>query len=491
MSESNSKQKVFSGVIWRFGQVFGAQAVSLIVSIILARLLEPEVYGTVALVTVMITILQVFVDSGLGVSLVQKKDSDELDFSTVFFFNIAMCFALYVLIFFAAPYIARYYEIEELTPIVRIISVTLLISGVKSIQQSYVAKYYLFKKMFLATLVGNLSGAVLGISMACMGYGVWALVGQIVFNSAVDTGMLWLLVKWRPKRVFSFERLKILLAYGWKLLVSNLLETVYNNLCTLIIGKRYTEDSLAFYNRGRQFPNLSAYVVNSSVDYVVFAAMAEEQDDIKRVLAMTRRSVGISSYIMWPITMGMFACAEPFVTVLLTEKWLPCVPYLRIFCVLYALQPVYTATLNAIKAVGRSDVFLLLEFFRKAIGIAAICISVRFGITAMVIGELVAYFISLLINSVPSRRLLNYGYFQQLRDIFPGMLLSLAMGALVWSVSLLGLGDVLTLFLQIALGVLFYVAASALLRLDSFMYLLGITKRLLGRGKNPAVKNET
>ena len=474
-------KKVFSGVIWRFGQVFGAQAVSLIVSIILARLLEPEVYGTIALVTVIVTVLQVFVDSGLGVSLVQKKDSDELDFSSVFYFNLAMCAVLYILIFLAAPYIARFYEIEELCGVVRVISLTLIIYGVKGIQQTYVAKHYLFKKMFLATLIGNLGGAAVGIAMAYLGFGVWALVAQSLVNAGLDTLLLWIMIEWRPRAMFSFTRLRTLLAYGWKLLASNLLETLYNNLCALIIGKKYSEESLAFYNRGRQFPNLSAYIVNSSVDYVVFAAIAEEQNDRERVLAMTRRSVGISSYLMWPVTVGMAACAEPFVRVLLTDKWLPCVPYMRLFCLIYAFYPVYTATLNAIKAVGRSDMFLWLELSRKFIGLGLIILSVRYGIMAMVIAELAASLISMAINSVPSKKLLDYGLVSQLGDILPSMLLSFFMGFCVWSVQLLGLSDILTLFVQIVLGVAVYTVMSALFRLDSFRYLLGVAKRLVKR----------
>ena len=483
MNEKANDTKVFSNLIWRFGQVFGAQAVSFIVSIVLARILDPDVYGTVGLVTVFIAILQVFVDSGLGTALVQEKEADDLDFSTVFFFNMLMCLVLYLLIFAAAPLIARFYDEPVLTAVIRVVGLILIVYGMKGVQQSYVARNFLFKRMFFATLAGNLGGAAVGIAMALMGFGVWALVGQMLFNSALDTLILWLTVKWRPKLLFSVERLRSLFSFGWKILVTSLLDTVYNNLCSLIIGKKYSEADLAYYHRGRQFPMLASYVFNSSLDSVLLPAMASSQEDKSRVGEMARRTVKVSSYIMWPVSIGLAVCAEPLVRLLLTEKWLPCVPYMQIFCIVCAFQPIHAASLNALKSLGRSDLFMKLELAKKIIGFALIIVSMRWGIIAMALSELVTLFISHVINSFPNRRHLNYGYFQQLRDIFPAMLLSLAMGAVVWAISLLGLSDILTLPLQILTGVVFYAAASALLKLDSFMYLLGVIKRLLGGRK--------
>lgn len=483
MNEKANDTKVFSNLIWRFGQVFGGQAVSFIVSIILARVLGPEVYGTLALVTVIITILQVFIDGGLCNALVQKKNADELDFSSAFFFNMLVCISLYILMFAAAPMIARFYRNAELVPIVRWISLNLVFFGVKGVQQAYVARNYLFKKMFFATIIGTVGGAVVGIAMAYMGYGVWALVGQMLFNSAADTAILWLTVNWKPKLIFSAGRLKGLLSYSWKILVSSLLDSLQNNITALIIGRKYTESDLAYYNRGKQFPTLATYVFNSSMDSVLLATMSAEQDDTARVSHMTRRTVRVSSYVMWPVAVGLAVCAKPLIRLLLTDVWLPCIPYMQIFCISCAFQPIYTANLSALKSLGRSDLFLKLELIKKVLGLSLIVISMRWGILAMALSEVVTMLLGHMINSVPSRRLLDYGYFQQLRDIMPGMLLSLAMGMLVWAVSLLGLADILTLPLQILVGALFYVAASALLRLESFMYILDMVRRLLARNK--------
>lgn len=256
-------------MIWRFLERCGAQGVTFLVSIVLARLLDPSVYGTVALVTVFTAILQVFVDSGMGNALIQKKDADDLDFSSVFYFNLSACILLYVGMFFAAPLIASFYNMPDLTPVVRVLSLTLIISGVKNVQKAYVSRNLLFKKFFFATLGGTIGAAVIGIWMAWKGYGVWALVAQHLFNATLDTIILWVTVKWRPKRVFSLERLKGLFSYGWKLLVSALLDTGYNNLRSLIIGKLYTSADLAFFNRGKQFPNLVVTNINTSIDSVL------------------------------------------------------------------------------------------------------------------------------------------------------------------------------------------------------------------------------
>ena len=364
-----NNKSVFSNFIWRFAERCGAQLVTFIVSIVLARILMPEDYGTVALVTVFTTIMQVFVDSGLSTALIQKKDADDLDFSSVFYFNFAVCVILYLIMFFAAPIIASFYGIPELVSIVRVISLTIVISGVKGVQQSYVSRNMLFKRFFYATLGGTLFSAVLGIAMAYAGFGVWAIVAQQLSNTAIDTLILWITVKWRPKLIFSWDRLKGLLGFGWKMLCSALLDTVYNNLRSLIIGKIYSSADLAYYNEGKKFPNLIVTNINTSIDSVLLPAMSNEQDNRDKVKSMTRRSIMVSCYIMAPLMIGLACCASNIVTIVLTEKWLPCVFFLQIFCITYMFYPIHTANLNAIKAMGRSDLFLKMEICKKVVGL--------------------------------------------------------------------------------------------------------------------------
>lgn len=473
--------RTLSNLLWRFFERCGAQGVTFLVSIVLARLLEPTVYGTIALVTVFTTIMQVFVDSGLGSALVQKKNADDLDFSSVFYFNMAMCLALYGLMFLAAPLIASFYSRPELTPVVRVLSLTLVISGVKNIQQAYVSRHMLFKRFFFATLGGTVGAAVIGIWMAYRGYGVWALVAQNLFNQTLDTVILWITVKWRPRRAFSYERLKGLFSYGWKLLVSALLDTGYRELRQLIIGKLYTDADLAHYNRGDQFPKVIVTNINTSIDSVLLPSMSLAQDDREKVRHMTRRAIRISTYIMMPMMMGLAVCAEPIVSLVLTDKWLPCVPFLRIFCFTYAFYPIATANLNAIKALGRSDLFLKLEIVKKIVGLVALVSTMWFGVMVMAYSLLFTSVAGQIINSWPNRKLLHYDYLDQLRDMLPQIGLSVAMGGIVYCVTFLHLNSVVTLFIQIPLGAAVYFGASWLFKLESFSYIRKTVRAFLSR----------
>lgn len=475
--------KVFSNFIWRFLERCGAQGVTFIVSIVLARLLDPSVYGTVALITVFTSILQVFVDSGLGNALIQKKDADDLDFSTVFYFNLIVCSALYLLMFFTAPLIAAFYKMPDLVSVIRVMSIVLIISGMKNVQQAYVSRNMLFKRFFFSTIGGTIVAAIVGIAMAYLGFGVWALVAQMLVNNAVDTIILWITVKWRPKKCFSFERLKQLFSFGWKLLISALLDTVYNDLRQLIIGKLYTSNDLAYYNQGKKFPNLIVTNINTSIDSVLLPTMSKAQDDKNAVRSMTRRAIKTSTYIMMPVMMGLAVCAETLVSLILTDKWLPCVLFLRIFCVSYAFYPIHTANLNAIKAMGRSDLFLKLEVIKKIVGLAAVLITMWISVEAMAYSLLVTTVLSQIINSWPNKKLLNYSYLEQIKDMLPQICLSVFMGFIVYCVSLLNLGSILTLTIQIFTGIIIYVVFSKLFHIESFEYLLNTGKSILNKRK--------
>ena len=467
---------VLKNFIWRFAERCGAQLVTFIVSIVLARILAPEDYGQIALITVFTTIMQVFVDSGLGTALIQKKDADDLDFSSVFYFNFAVCLILYAVMFVGAPFIAGFYNDMSLTSIIRVISLTIVISGVKGIQQSYVSRNMLFKRFFYATLGGTIFSAFLGVALAYAGFGVWAIVAQQLSNTTIDTLILWLTVKWRPKKMFSWERLKELLSYGWKLLVSALLDTVYNNIRSLIIGKLYSSADLAYYDQGKKFPNVIVTNINTSIDSVLLPTMSNAQHDRAHVKSMTRRSIKTSTYIMAPMMMGLTFCADPIVRLVLTDKWLPCVPFLRIFCITYMFYPIHTANLNAIKAMGRSDYFLKLEIAKKIVGMILLVSTMWFGVMAMAYSLLISTLASMIINSWPNKELLGYSFKEQMLDIFPGILLALLMGVVISFVQLLGLSSVVTLLIQIPLGAAIYVGASYALKIESFEYLLQIVK---------------
>ena len=473
MSNANT---VFSNLLWRFLERSGAQGITFIVSIILARILDPQIYGTIALVSVFTSALQIFVDSGMGNALIQKKQADDLDFSSVFFFNIAVCTLLYLVMFASAPSISRFYGISELTPVIRVLSLTLIISGVKNIQQAYVSRHMLFRKFFFSTLGGTIIAGIVGIAMALYGFGVWALVTQNLLNAAVDTAILWATVGWRPKWLFSIERLKSLFSYGWKLLAASLLYTGCRDLRALLIGKLYAPADLAFYNRGEQLPGVIVSNIDNSIDSVLLPALSAEQDEISRVRAMTRRAIKTSTYLMMPLMAGLAVCAVPIVRLLLTEKWLPCVFYLRIFCFSLAFYPLYTANLNAIKALGRSDIFLRLEVIKKSVELAVLFSTMFISVKAIAVGFLFTSVFHQIIDSWPNRKLLNYYYSEQIRDILPQISLSVLMGIMVYPIAMFGLGDLTTLLIQIPLGATLYITGSKIFRIDSYNYVLSIIK---------------
>lgn len=470
------KSKTISNLIWRFAERSGAQFVQLIVSIILARLLLPKDYGIVSLVLIIAQIVQVFVDSGLGNALIQKKDADDIDFSSVFYFNLFLCIVLYILVFITAPIISKFYGDPALTSVIRVLCFTIVISGLKNVQQAYVAKTLQFKKFFFATLGGTIASAVIGILAAYMGFGYWALVAQKLVNQTVDTIVLWITVDWKPKRVFSIKRLKSLISYGWKLLVSSLMDTIYNNLRQLIIGKVYSNADLAYYNQANQFPNFIVSNINSSIDSVLLPTMSQEQDDALRVKSMARRSIKISTYVMAPLMIGLAFCSTEVIQILLTDKWLDCVPYMRIFCITCMFYPIHTSNLNAIKSLGRSDLFLQMEIYKKIVGFALLFATVNISVLAMAYSTLIGCFAGQLINSWPNKKLLNYGYFEQMKDILPGILNALFMGVCICFVDLLGMPVLLTLIVKVLLGAAIYVGTSILFKIDSFFFLWDIVK---------------
>lgn len=469
-------KKVLSNFIWRLLERSGAQLVQFLVSIVLARVLMPKQYGTVALLTAFIMILSIFIDSGLCNALIQKKNADALDFSTVFYVNMALCVTLYIMLFIASPFIANIYGNPNMTLYLRVIGLTLIVAGLKNVQIAYVSRNLIFKKFFFATLGGTLGAGVIGIIMAYTGFGVWALIAQSLINNAVDTLILWITVKWRPIKMFSFARLKGLFSYGWKLLASSLLDTFYNNIRTLLIGGQYSSKDLAYYDRGNQFPNVIVNNINLSIDSVLLPTMSRVQTDREAVRSMTRRSIKVSTFLIAPLLMGLAFTATPVIRLVLTEKWLPAVLFLRVFCVTFMFYPIHTANLNAIKAVGRSDMFLKLEIIKKTVGFTALFATLWISVEAIAYSLLFTTVTSMIINSWPNKKLLGYSYFEQMKDILPGIILAVVMGALIFPIQFIGLPDIVTLCIQIPLGAAIYIAGAKIFKLDSFDYLLNTIK---------------
>lgn len=482
MSETITGKKVATNWLWRFLERSSAQIVTFVVGIVLARILGPQAYETIALVTIITAILEVFVNGGFGNALIQKKDSDDLDFSSVFFFNTGLCFILYAILFGFAPLISRFYERPDLTPIIWVVGLIIIISGIKNIQHAYVSRHMMFKKFFFSTLLGTIVSGGAGILMAILGCGVWALAAQVLLNPLIDTIVLWITVKWRPKKMFSWNRLKILIKYGWKLLVSGLLDVATQKISGLVIAKQSTTDpNLAYYQKGETFPSVLTGSINASIDSVLLPALSAEQDKKLKVKAMTRRAIKTSSFLIMPMMMGLGVCAPQIISLILGEAWLPCVPFLRIFCFVYAFYPIHTSNLNAIKAIGRSDTFLILEIIKDAVTIIAIVICARFGVFAVSFAVLGGSVFSQFVNAWPNKKLIDYGYFDQLKDLVPTMIITCIMGALVYYIGYLDGQNVITLIKQIIFGIFVYFILSATFKLESFEYIKRMAKQFFNK----------
>ncbi len=486
-NKTNYKTTTFSGLLWKVAERMGAQIISTVVSIILARILVPEDYGVVALTTIFITIANVFVTSGFGAALVQKKDADDLDFSSVFHTGFFVSILLYAGLFFVSPYIAIWFKEPLLESVLRVVGLQLPISALSSVQNAYISKNFLFKKVFLSTISATIISAVVGIWMALEGFGCWALVVQHMTNLAVGQIILLITIKWRPKLKYSWSRTKTLFGYSWKLLGSSLLDVGYNELRGIVIGKKYSSVDLAYYNKGKALPSLVGDNLNTPINSVLFPVLSAEQEDKKRIKNMTRRSIQASCYLMLPILAGLAVVAPVLVPVLFTSKWNECIPYLQMMCFVYTLRPIHAANLQAIKALGRSDLFLKLEIVKKIFGLIILFATMWFGVFWIVFGSIISTIIYSIVNSFPNKKLLNYSWIEQVKDILPYFGLAILMGVPVYLMNYLYLSFswnmYLVLVLQVLAGGVLYVGFSMLFRVEIFRYLLDTVKEFFNKKK--------
>ena len=469
--------------MWRYSEGILAQFVQLIVSIILARILSPEDYGMVGLIAAFISIPMVLIQSGFTQALIQKKTTDQLDFSSVFYFSLSAAAVLYLILFISAPFVARFYGISKLSSIIRILSLTLFIGAINSVQQSFVSKKKLFQRFFWATLGGTSVSAIVSIMMAYNGYGVWALVSQQITGLLINTIILWFTVKWRPKLIFSISRLKNLFKFSGNIVCSNLINAVYNNLYSLTIGKLYSPAELGFYNRGNQFPCLISENLNKSMESVMFVVMSEHQEDKERVKDMVRRSIVTSTFVIFPAMAGLAVTAEPLILLILQEKWLPCVPFLRYCCFICVLWPIHTTNLQAIKALGQGRVFLRRELIEKVIGTLIFIATIPFGIQSMMLGRCIFSLLALFINTLPNKKLISYSLREQLHDITPSILLSVGMALIVAAASFLQIDIKIKLILQFMIGFSIYFLGAKLMKHECLEYLILTLRGLLSREK--------
>lgn len=472
----NSEKKLSSALTWKLLERFGVQGVQFVLQLILARILDPNHYGTLSLMVVFTALADVFIQKGFSTALIQNKDVTEEDYSSVFWVSLSIACILYIALFFAAPAIARLYSIPELVRPFRVLALMLFPGAFNSIQVAKASKRLDFKKIFISNLGGILLSGVVGISIACNGGGLWALVVQSLLNLVAVCLIMFVTIRWRPRFVCNFSRVAVLFSFGWKLLVSGLIDTLYQDIRSLVIGVKYDSDTLGYYNRGKQFPQFVISAVNGAVQSVMLPAMSAKQDEHDQVNVLMRNSITLSSYLVFPMMAGLAAVAPAMVELLLTEKWLPCVPYLQIYCFTLAFYPVHSCNLQTINAIGRSDVFLKLEIIKKGIGLTSLVIAVFCFDSPLAIAMTGVFttITSCFINAYPNKKLIGYSYFQQMRDIFPSFAASVSMCALVLWIGTLQLPCWLLLIVQVISGIVSYIAISAIFRLKAFQAVLHI-----------------
>ena len=474
MNSNNLKNKAFSGMIWKFMERICAQVVSLIVSIVLARILMPDDYSIVSIVTIFFTFCNVFISGGLNTALIQKKDADVEDYSTVLHTSMFVALILYMVMFFLAPAIANLYSKQILIPVIRIMSLTFFINAFKSVLSAYTSSNLQFKKFFFSTIVGTIISAFVGIYMAINGYGAWALVAQQMTNSLLDTLILYLTTKYRIIFKVSFKKLKSLFSYGWKIFVSSIISVIYDQINPLIVGVKYTSKDLAYYSKGQSYPGLINSTISDTLQSVLFPIMSKVQDNKEMVLSVTRKYIKVASYVIFPMMIGLFSVSDIFVEVVLTEKWLPIVPYIQIFCFSYMLNIIQVGNLQTIKAIGRSDITLILEIVKKSFYLIIIILFVILSKNPIVLAlsSIVCTVFATVVNTYPNRKLLGYKYKYQLNDLLPNLIISIIMGIVVYLIKYIQISKVLILILQVFIGIIVYILLSKFTKNENLYYLI-------------------
>lgn len=471
------KSKTIKGIVWSAIERFSIQIVQFIVQIIIARLLLPKDYGLIGMLAIFIAISQTFIDGGFANALIQRKNRDEIDFSTVFYFNLIVGIILGILFFLASGIISNFYSLPELRPIIRIMSINLVILALQVVHKAKLTINIDFKTQAKASLISVVISGIIGVYMAYNGYGVWSLVVNITLNNLLQTSLLWYILKWKPLRVFSRDSFNRLFSFGSKILASNLLHTLYLNLYTMIIGKVFSATSLGYYTRADQFAQFPSSNITGILQRVTYPILSSIQDDDKRLKSIYRDYVRLFTFIVFPLMIGFAAIAKPFIIIVLTEKWLGVVPLLQILCIYYMWYPINAIHQNLMQVKGRSDLFLKLEFIKKTIGIGLLFISLPFGLNYLA-WSLVAYaLVSLALNTYYAAKLIDFSILQQLKDISRIFILSVIMGIGVYCVNYLDIHDILKIILAIISGLIFYIMIAKIFKMDEINQLYNLIKK--------------
>ena len=471
------KQKAVRGVLWSTVERFSVQGVQFLIMIVMARLLTPHDYGIIGMLALFLAVSQSLIDSGFSQALIRKRDRTEVDNCTVFYFNIVVSTLLYVILYVSAPFVADFYDTPQLCPVMRVVCLGIMFNSLAVVQRALFTINVDFKTQAKAALTASVTSGVVGVAMAYHGFGVWSLVTQQLLNLGINTGLLWLLSKWRPQFVYSWQSFHELFSFGSKLLASGLLDTIYRNIYPIVIGKLFSASSLGHYTRAHQFSEFPSSNLTGIIQRVTYPVLCEIQDDDERLSNIYRRFLKLSAFVIFPLMIGLSSVAQPFVNIILGPQWGFCGQLLQIICFSMMWYPIHSINLNLLQVKGRSDLFLRLEIIKKILGVSVLCITAPFGLVVMCYGQIFNSIVALAINTYYTGKLINVGFLRQMCDLLPTMALCLTMFALILSVNSFLPGNMAKLCVGIVLGVAFYSLASYAFKFLELKELLSLVRR--------------
>lgn len=479
--DSSLKKQSISGIFWRLLEQVGSQLVSMIIQIVLARLLLPDDYGDIGYLTIFIAIVDVFLKQGFTTALIQKQDAGDIDNSTVFFANIALSVILYYVLFSIAPFVSEYYREPKLVAIMRVFSLTTIIGSLSAVHEALIAKGLAFRKSFVRGLANTTTYGLVGILCAYKGFGVWSLVFGRLAGTIVGVIILWVAVKWKPKFIFSWKSLKTLFGFSSGVLATNLLETIFHNIHTLFIGRMYTSSDLGYYQRGQGIPQLVMGTVDGTMSEVMYPTFSIIQNDLTKLKATLKRSIKTSMYVCLPLLTGLMITARPLTIILLTEKWLPSVPYMQLMCVVTMFWPL-SARLHALKAIGLSKLTFKISLVNNLVYVFVTLSIAKFGPLYIMIAAIISNIFGLIYSSIYVNKYIGYSLTELFLDVLPPFVLTVIMALIVYLFSLLSLSYMVTFVLQVFMGIVVYVVGSVALKIDSFYYIWDIILKFVVNG---------
>lgn len=481
MQQESLKNKTIKGTVWSAADAFLGQGVTFIVGIVLARILSPDEYGLIGICLIFNTVLNGIVDSGFSNALIRKKDVTDEDYNTMFITNMIISIILYVLLFFSTPLVSDFFHRDELTALVRTTGLVLFFNALSITQVTILTKKIDFKTKTKASLVSAIISGVIGIAMAFMGYGVWSLVAQQLSKQLLYTLCLWILNKWWPKFTFYKASFKYMWGFGWKLLVSGLLNNIWTQLYQVVIGRYYTSSTLGHYTRAHEYASIFSSNLTSIVQRVSFPALAEIQDDKERMVQGYRKIIKITMFVTAVCMISLGAISEPLIYTLIGTKWYEAATYLPLICISMSLYPLHAINLNILQVIGRSDIFLYLEVLKKFVGLVPLVIGVFCGIYYMLLASIFTGVLSLYLNTWYTGKTLNYTFWKQLHDIAPSYFTALVIAVAVYFLKFLMLPCYVVLVLQIIVGIIVGLSISELLKFEEYIELKSIVIKMIKR----------